>query len=609
MVSVDTDQQRTDAEYPIPRNEGERLVELYEYDVLDTPSEEEFDRLTSMAEQELDASVAAVTFIDEDRQFLKSAAGADGADTERDESFCTYTILSDQPTVIEDTRTDERFEENYAVVDGREVRCYAGAPLVTTNGNRLGSFCVFGFEPRAFTERDLNLLGLFRDQTMALLDSHHNKKKLRKLAHYDSVTGFPTREHFTDILDSMLERLEETGNELVLGHLDLTRFSRVSKTLGYEATDQVLETVAERLRDNLPASSIKTRVLGDEFLLAIPGVSSRAQVRHLANSLVSELREPIKIKEESFLFSARIGLAHFPDTATSSEDLLRQSNVALGKTSSEQSSSVKFYLDEMNSSVPSGKNLEQDFLSALRTNRLHLNYQPKVDLRDRSVAGMEALVRWDHPGRGFVSPRRIVSLAETLGVMSELGTWVMETACRKTCEWNRASSDQYRLGVNVSALEFQQGEEFVDSVRSILEETGLQGENLIVEITETEAMHDVGFTVELLKTLREIPVQVAIDDYGTGQSSLQYLAEFPSPILKIDRAFVDGVTQNSSQQAIVRNTLRMARELDITTIAEGVEQDAEEQFLNQYQCDYYQGYYFSKPLSAATFEERYVRSE
>jgi diguanylate cyclase (GGDEF)-like protein len=593
--------------YPVPENERDRLRSLYKYDVLDTPPNDNFDRLTEIAERDLGVSVAAITFVDEDRQFVKSCAGASGGDSPRDESYCSYTILSDEPMIVEDSREDERFGKNYAVVDGREVRSYAGYPLITEEGHAIGAFCVFSFEPRTFSQSDLDLLRLLRDQAMGLITTHHHEEELRELAHYDSLTGFPKRHRFMEHLETLLNEPPTSEQTTAVGHIDITRFRRVNETLGHTAADEVLGTVASRLDELLPEEALKTRILGDEFLFVLPDVASKDEVRTLSKEVLSTLREPIDIHNESFLFSARIGLSMYPETGSTAENLIRQADAALKETSTEASGSVKFYLTDMDTPSLRDGNLEQDFLIALYNDELTLNYQPKVDLSDRTVSGMEALIRWTHSDVGFVPHPTIISLAETLGVMADLGDWVMETACRQVQSWNQNYDRALELGVNVSALEFQQGQSFVESVDEILERTGFPDDQLIVEITETEAMHDMDFTIDLLNALKNIGVQVAIDDYGTGQSSLEYLARFPDPILKIDRTFIDGVTRDAAKKAIVRSTVNMASELGLRTIAEGVEQEEEEDFLRDLDCDDYQGYYFSKPVEAKQFEERFLR--
>ncbi|MFB6346410.1 MAG: putative bifunctional diguanylate cyclase/phosphodiesterase [bacterium] len=440
---------------------------------------------------------------------------------------------------------------------------------------------------------------------MALIKSHRHEKELKEIAQYDSITTLPRRNYFMKTFESLLETAKAKDETLGVAHLDLTRFDRVSETLGYSATEEVLSTVASRIESNLPESAFVTRTLGDEFLIVLPDVSSREHIKHQLNEVVTSIRRPISIKDESFLFSARIGTSLFPDTGKSMDALLRQAGSALKESTAESSSSITFYLDQMDAG-PGQKNLEQDFLEALENNQLHLNYQPTVDLSDGSIDGLEALVRWNHPEVGYVPPPTIISLAETLGEMSTLGQCVMSNACRQTHEWNQQYDLNLNLGVNVSALEFQQGKSFNSSVKEILTASGLRNKNLTLEITETEVMEDLDFTINLLKALTEFSVRVAIDDYGTGQSSLEYLARFPEPIIKIDRAFVDGVASDSTKKAIVENTLKMARDLNIETIAEGVERQDEENFLRNRGCDWYQGYYFSKPVDASTFEKEFL---
>jgi GAF domain-containing protein len=219
--------------YTLPDNEFQRLQALHEYDLLDTPPEEEFDRLTEIAERELDVDVAAITFLDDDRQFLKSATGTEITETPRESSFCTYTILSEELTIIPDSRKDDRLDKNHLSLEGNEVRAYAGAPLVTEDGNQLGSFCLMSFQPRKFDSDELDLLKLLRDQTLALINSRHHEKQLRKLAHYDPITGFLKRQLFKEELQETLWNVSDPAHTIAIGHLDLTRFDRVTDTLGY----------------------------------------------------------------------------------------------------------------------------------------------------------------------------------------------------------------------------------------------------------------------------------------------------------------------------------------------------------------------------------------
>ncbi|MBK5963841.1 diguanylate cyclase [Thiocystis minor] len=425
-------------------------------------------------------------------------------------------------------------------------------------------------------------------------------------ANFDDLTGLPNRNLLDDRLAQAIERSRADASPLIVLMLSLDRFKSVNAHLGRGAGDRALRLVAERLARLTAATDTLARVEGDEFILVMKADEREAVTRY-AQPMLDAVMAPLSIDEHEIVLSASIGMATFPKDGDTADRLLRHATVALSKIKIAGGQGFRFYAPAMNVRALERLDLERDLREAIQKGGLSLHYQPQIDLRNGQIIGAEALARWQHPRRDWISPGDFIPLAEESGLIGPLGKWVLHEACRQNQAWQTAGLPPVTVAVNVSALQFA-AYDVVDLTATILRETGLAPEYLELELTESAAMADTLAFIEATHRLKELAISLSIDDFGTGFSSLSYLRRFRIDRLKIDQTFVRDIVQDPSSAAIVAAIINLAHSLNLAAIAEGVETEAQLRFLRAQDCDEMQGYYFSRPLPASEFEAL-LRSE
>jgi diguanylate cyclase (GGDEF)-like protein len=385
--------------------------------------------------------------------------------------------------------------------------------------------------------------------------------------------------------------------------LDLDGFKAVNDSLGHAAGDLLLTAVADRLADSIRPTDTCARLGGDEFAVLLEDLASPNDWQVVANRMLESLRQPFQLDGKEMFVRASIGVAVRGEGAEDADELLRNADVAMYMAKSQGKNRFELFCPTMHSEMLRRLDLEADLRRAIEMgDEFVLHYQPTVVLQTGEISGVEALVRWQHPERGLVPPLDFIPMAEETGLIGQLGEWVLREACRQAVAWDAESGGIRRepamtISVNLSARQLQH-DSLVPMVRSVLTETGLDPARLILEITETAVMNDHVTTIVKLQQLKELGVGLAIDDFGTGYSSLAYLRRFPIDVLKIDRSFVDGVTEGSQKAALLRTIVELGRTLNLKTVAEGIEQHDEMDQLRSLECDLGQGYYFARPLDA-----------
>ncbi len=440
----------------------------------------------------------------------------------------------------------------------------------------------------------------FGHDLLALL-SERKQQHLFKLAHYDHLTGLPNRLMFVDRLQQACLRAERSGELVGLLFIDLDRFKEVNDTLGHAAGDELLIRVSERLCSTVRRMDSVSRLGGDEFTVTLEGVPSPATAEEIADKLVEALRTPFSIHGAEVTVTSSIGISFFPTQAQDSEELQRNADVAMYRAKADGKNRHTLFASHMLVSNRASLSMENDLRSALKHGELEVHYQPIVDLKDRSISGVESLLRWNRPGHGIVSPGDFLGLADELGLMDEFGTFVVRETCRQIADWN------HRLPVNLYGavnLSFSQLEnrKMPSFTAQILKESGLPAANLILEVTEQTIMKSVDRSVASIERLGRMGVQLAIDDFGTGYSSLSYLLNLPIDRLKIDRCFIHNVERGDKSRALTRAILNLAESLGLKVVAEGIETLAQLEFLERHHCHYAQGFLFSRPLPASELE-------
>jgi diguanylate cyclase (GGDEF)-like protein/PAS domain S-box-containing protein len=430
------------------------------------------------------------------------------------------------------------------------------------------------------------------------------EQELVQRALHDQLTGLPNRMLFMDRLEHALDRSARRGKFVGVLFLDLDRFKLVNDHFGHDRGDQLLVEVTKRLRGCLRRVDTIARIGGDEFTVLLEDVTSAGDGALVAERIIAALRAPFRIDGQEIFVGASIGIAlGAQGQGATAQGLLRNADIAMYRAKANGRACFEVFKPSMRETVRGRLKMEAELRRALERGELRLFYQPKVDLRDGRLVGVEALVRWEHPERGMVPPAAFIPVAEETGVILTLGRWVLETACRQAGRWRGALAPGVGpvMAVNLSPRQFRHPR-LIEEVGQVLAATGLEAGGLEVEITEGTAMGDADATVRTLEHLKSLGVRLAIDDFGTGYSSLGYLKRFPIDVLKVDRSFVAGLPANPGDAAIVRAVVGLARALGLQAVAEGVETPAQLDELRAIGCDQGQGYLFGRPMPAEALE-------
>jgi diguanylate cyclase (GGDEF)-like protein/PAS domain S-box-containing protein len=439
-------------------------------------------------------------------------------------------------------------------------------------------------------------VGLFSDITKR----KRNESLIQHQANFDALTGLPNRNLFRDRLSHALDLAEKNHQHVAVLFIDIDHFKYVNETLGHSLGDQLLQDIANRLTHNLKKPKTVSRFGGDEFIVILPDESSLYRIENTALEILKKLERPYCINGDPVFASASIGAAVYPFDGEDAEALLRKAENAMYKAKHKGRNNFQFFTMEMDIEAQQRQELERDLHKAIEKKQLSLVYQPIIDPATGTMISAEALIRWQHPKKGLISPVQFIPLAEEVGLIIPIGEWVLREACREAMRWVNTPKPP-TVSVNLSSIQFQK-QNVPNLVKTILAETQLPPERLTLEITESLLVIDDDDTLEQLQEIRRLGINLSIDDFGTGYSSLSYLKKFPVSTLKIDRSFIMGLPDNSEDEALVSAILAMANSLNLTVVAEGVETQEQAELLKRKGCQYLQGYYFSKPLAKDAFE-------
>ena len=443
---------------------------------------------------------------------------------------------------------------------------------------------------------------LARKLAVEIRERNLAQQRLTHLAHYDSLTGLPNRVLFHDRLQLAMIDARRTQRLVAVMLLDLDRFKNVNDTLGHGVGDLLLKNVAQRLLKCVRAGDTVSRLGGDEFALVLPGVTHSDHISRLTQRILKNLSDPFVLDDHTVSVSASLGVTMFPHDDETLEGLLKNADAAMYRAKEAGRNTCQFYSAEMHAKANKRLAMENRLRGAVDRGELLLHYQPLVDLQSGEVIGMEALLRWQDPEFGLVSPLEFIPLAEETGLIVPIGEWVLRTACAQTRAWQTTGlTPLSRVAVNLSARQFHKG--LAGQIANVLTQTQLRPSALVLELTESSLMLETDIVRETLDAIDEMGVQIALDDFGTGYSSLSYVKRFPIDVLKIDRSFVRGIPAQANDTVITTAIISMAHSLGIKVIAEGVETADQLAFLRAHGCDAMQGYYFSKPLPTEQFAE------
>lgn len=420
-------------------------------------------------------------------------------------------------------------------------------------------------------------------------------QQLENLALFDSLTGLANRRLFNERLNSACRKAKQKQVDSTLFILDLDKFKRINDTLGHQSGDELLLIVAERLKQCVSEHDTVARLGGDEFTILLKHNHNSTNVESIANNILRTLKQPIKLGKHEVSVSTSIGITSSRFSSGCSETLLKHADLALYRAKDKGRDCYHIFTEDLNDQAARQLEIESELRQALQNNEFYLNYQPQANLKTGEISSVEALIRWRHPERGDIPPSEFVPVAEETGLIVEIGDWVIKTACLEIQRLYQQCGIKLTVAVNLSPRQFHD-KNLIETVNCALKNSGLEASSLELEVTESMLMHDIDEVIELLNRIKKTGTSIAIDDFGSGYSSLSYLRSLPVDILKIDREFVRDIPEDLSAMEIASAIIAVAHKLGLKVIAEGVEDEDQRDFLAINHCDFAQGYHYSRPL-------------
>jgi diguanylate cyclase (GGDEF)-like protein len=452
----------------------------------------------------------------------------------------------------------------------------------------------------ALTLQPVRALGYVNIWGRDMTDARRAEVEAQRVVHHDPLTGLPNRTLFLDRLEQTVLQARRARTQAAVHLVNLDYFKEINDTVGHSIGDRILKAVAERLLATVRDSDTVARLSADEFAVIQGDLRETEGADVLARKVLDSFKAPLSVDGQTHKCSATVGVSLFPDDGDDAPKILRHADLALFHAKNEERGGYRFFIAKMNETVQRRRVIEQDLNVALDRQEFILHYQPKLNVRIGAIGGMEALIRWRHPEKGFLSPGEFIPVAERSRLIVPIGEWSLFEACRRTKAWHDAGLPKAKAAVNLSAVQLRE-KTLVESVTWILDATGFDSQYLELEITESVAMRDVEETVRLFKRLADLGVSLSIDDFGTGYSSLSYLKRFPVSRIKIDRAFIADIGTEQNSGAIARAVTTLGHSFGMEITAEGVETREQMDLLLDIGCDEIQGYFFSRPLSADDF--------
>jgi diguanylate cyclase (GGDEF)-like protein/PAS domain S-box-containing protein len=577
------------------------------------PLPEILSRISSMLEIQIPGSRSSVLLLKDRRLWTAAAPNLpqdysdilDGLPIGSSVGSCGTACFSGQTVITEDIATDPLWEGYRELALPHGLRACWSLPIPSNRGDVLGSFAVYRDQPSRPSTRDLEFMSMATRLAAVAIEHRLLTDQLEHQAHHDALTGLPNRLLFEDRLGQALTLAARNQERVAVLYMDLDRFKQINDTLGHSSGDALLREAAVRLHACIRKSDTLARLGGDEFTVVVTELKEPKDATQVANKLIDAMRVPFQLDGQELFVSVSLGISMYPDDGLNSETLMANADAAMYRAKEKGRDNVQWFAAEMNAVAKERMSMDSHLRQALRLGQLSLHYQPQCDA-DGKIQGFEALMRWNHPTLGMVSPAQFIPLAEDSGQIVQLGEWALRTACSQMAAWHKSGHSSLRIAVNVSALQFKRAD-WVDTVRRALRDANLRPQFLELEITESMLLQSVNETSTNLFELRKLGVGVAIDDFGTGYSSLSYLHKLPVTTLKIDQSFVREIGLNplpgGEQEPIIRTIIALARNFGMGVVAEGVETDMQRNVLLAMGCESLQGFLFYRPLPPNQVEQ------
>ncbi|MDD1615296.1 MAG: diguanylate cyclase/phosphodiesterase with PAS/PAC and GAF sensor(s) [Methylococcaceae bacterium NSP1-2] len=494
-----------------------------------------------------------------------------------------------------DTQTVEKIQKNdrFVLVEGKVLQ-----QEETNTAQKTGKTATYWSVKLPLRRVNGDIYGLCGIST-DITEHKAAEERIRVLSNFDSLTQLPNRNLLFDRAQQALTAAKRTNDNVILMYLDLDRFKIINDSLGPSAGNQILKELSVRLNKHLYREDTLCRPGGDEFILLLPNTDVEGAA-HVAKKIFEICTQPFCIAGQRVSLTVSIGIAEFPQDGDNFEQLSQSADAALSRAKQNGRNNFQFFTRQLQEQASRILRIENELYDAVEKGEFLLHYQPQVDANTSKIIGAEVLIRWQHPQKGMVSPSEFIPIAEECGLMIDIGDWVLQTAIRQIAAWQTAGLAIVPVAVNLSIVQFRQ-DTLYDKIAEALQQNGLDPAMLELEITEGIAMENFERTIDVLNRLHQLGITLSIDDFGTGYSSLSYLKRFKINKLKIDRSFVQDLSSNPEDEAIVTAIINMAKSLGFKTIAEGVETLEQLNFLREKKCDEIQGYYFSKPVPAEAF--------
>ncbi len=577
------------------------------------PLEHVLECLVDLVDSQLTGACGAFLLYDNDGPRLRRgeapslaeayAKAIDGIDAGANDGSGSAAVFRREAVIVTDSMHDPLWEKYCGLAAAHGYPSCWSTPIESHEGAALGTFVLYSAKEGEPTEVEIRLIDVATRIASIAIQRKRAEDRIQFMANHDALTGLPNRTLLEDRLSQSLLYAQRYDRWATVVFIDLDNFKVINDSLGHNAGDELLKTIANRMVDCVRATDTVVRFGGDEFVvLLLDQPKDIDAISATIQKLASAVAEPVNLDGHELRLTASMGIANYPSDGTDADTLLANADAAMYRAKAAGRDNFRFYTPELNTKVHEKFLLQEQLRNAVARSEFVLFYQPQVDLRSARVFAVEALIRWNHPILGLVPPIKFIPLAEETGLIVPMGEWALREACRQNKVWQEAGLPFINVSVNVSARQFSDKNLFAKVV-SALQDSGLEARYLELELTESLIMQDVAQAIETMKQLQSLGIQLSIDDFGTGYSSLSALKTFPVARLKIDKSFISSLPVHDHDKAVASAMISLGQKLNLRVIAEGVESDEQVTFLRAHNCDEMQGYHFSRPIPAEAITE------